>query len=110
MAQASLEADIAICNAGLGTVSAMLLAGTPLLLLPTHQEQFLLASAVVRLGAGILMVDAAQEADLQQWIQRLLAQQSYHAAAAAFREKYRGFNQARQLEQLVARCEQVLRA
>jgi UDP:flavonoid glycosyltransferase YjiC (YdhE family) len=110
MAQASLEADIAICNAGLGTVSAMLLAGTPLFLLPTHQEQFLLASAVVRMGAGILVVDAGQEVDLQQWIMRLIAQQSYHAAAAAFREKYRGFNQARQLEQLVARCEQVLRA
>ena len=110
MAQASREADIAICNAGLGTVSAMLLAGTPMLLFPTHQEQFLLASAVVRLGAGILVMDAGQEPDLQQWITTLIAQPGYAAAAAAFQEKYRGFNQAQQLELLVARCEQLLRA
>lgn len=108
MEQASREADIAICNAGLGTVSAMLLAGTPMLLLPTHQEQFLLASAVVRLGAGILVMDAGQEPDLQKWIMALIAQPGYAAAAAAFQEKYRGFHQARQLDQLVARCEQVL--
>jgi UDP:flavonoid glycosyltransferase YjiC (YdhE family) len=109
MEQVSREADIALCNAGLGTVSAMLLAGTPMLLFPTHQEQFLLASAVVRLGAGILVMDAGQEPDLRKWIMSLIAQPSYVAAAAAFQEKYRGFHQAQQLEQLVARCEQLLR-
>lgn len=110
MAQASHEADIAICNAGLGTVSAMLLAGTPMLLFPTHQEQFLLASAVVRLGAGIMVLHADQEPDLRKWIVTLITQPSYLAAATAFQEKYRGFNQAKQLEQLLGRCEQLLRA
>lgn len=110
MEQASREADIALCNAGLGTVSAMLLAGTPMLLFPTHQEQFLLASAVVHLGAGILVMAPDQEPDLRKWIVTLITHPSYAAGAAAFQAKYRDFNQAQQLEQLVARCEQVLRS
>ena len=110
MGPASQEADIAICNAGFGTISAMLLAGTPMLLLPTHQEQFLLASAVVRLGVGVMVPEPGQQPDFQPLIMDLITQPSYHQAATAFKEKYRDFNQAQQLETLVARCEQLLRA
>lgn len=110
MGQASIDADIAICNAGLGTVSAMLLAGTPVLLLPTHQEQFMLASAVIRLGAGIMAANPGPQPEFQKWIMDLITQQRYHVAAAAFQEKYRAFNQAQQLEQLVARCAQLLQS
>ena len=110
MGQASREADIAICNAGMGTVSAMLLAGTPLLLFPTHQEQFMLASAVVRCGAGMLVTDPGAKPDFPKWIMDLITQQRFHRAAAAFQDKYRDFNQTQQLDNMVARCEQLLRA
>ena len=110
MGQASREADIAICNAGMGTVSAMLLAGTPLLLFPTHQEQFMLASAVVRCGAGMLVTDPGPKPDFPKWIMDLITQQRFHHAAAAFQDKYRDFNQTQQLDNIVARCEQLLRA
>ena len=110
MEQASREADIAICNAGMGTINAMLLAGTPLLLFPTHQEQFMLASAVVRLGAGMLVTDPGPQPDFQKWIMELITQPRFHQAAAAFQEKYRGFNQQQQLDNLVTRCEQLLHA
>jgi len=110
MDQASRDADIAICNAGIGTVSAMLLAGTPMLLVPPNQEQFLLANAVMRLGACIVVPNPGPQPDFQKWIMELILQPRYHEAAAAFQEKYRDFNQAQQLEQLVARCEQVLRS
>ncbi len=110
MGQASQEADIAICNAGFGTVSAQLLAGTPLLLFPTHQEQFMFASAVTRLGAAIMVSNPGPQPAFQEWIMALITQQRYHDAAAAFQEKYRDFNQEKQLEQLVARCEQLLRS
>ena len=110
MGQASREADVAICNAGMGTISAMLLAGTPLLLFPTHQEQFMLASAVVRLGAAMLVADPGPQPDFQKWIMELITQPRFHQAAAAFQEKYRDFNQQQQLDNLVARCEHLLRA
>jgi len=110
MGQASREAHIAICNAGMGTVNAMLLAGTPLLLFPTHQEQFMLASAVVRLGAGMLVTDPGLNPDFQKWIMELVTQQHFHRAAADFQGKYCDFNQTQQLENIVARCEQLLRA
>jgi len=110
MGQASREADIAICNAGMGTISAMLLAGTPLLLFPTHQEQFLLANTVVHLGAAMLVADPGPQPDLKKWIMELITQPRFHQAAAAFQEKYRDFNQTQQLESIVARCEQLLRA
>lgn len=108
MGQASLEADIAICNGGMGTVSAMLLGGTPMLLFPTHQEQFMQASAVIRLGAGMMVTNPGQQPEFQKWIMDLIAQQHYHTAAAAFKDKYRDFNQAQQIEKIVARCEQLL--
>ncbi len=108
MGQASLEADIAICNAGMGTVSAMLLAGTPMLLFPTHQEQFMQASAVIRLGAGMMVTNPGQQPEFQKWIMDLITQQRYHLAAAAFQDKYRDFHQAQQIEKILARCEQLL--
>ena len=69
----------------------------------------MLASAVVRLGAGMLVTDPGPQPDFQKWITELIAQPRFHQAAAAFQEKYRAFNKQQQLDNIVARCEQLLR-
>jgi UDP:flavonoid glycosyltransferase YjiC (YdhE family) len=48
------ECDLTICYAGHGTICVTLLAGKPLLLLPTTVEQYLNGLAVTKIGAGEL--------------------------------------------------------
>jgi UDP:flavonoid glycosyltransferase YjiC (YdhE family) len=43
-----------LCHSGIGTVTQSLLAGTPLLLLPTQAEQFRTATALVKQGLALM--------------------------------------------------------
>ena len=47
------ECELGICHSGGGSGAAILLAGKPLLLLPTQQEQLLSALRIEELGAAI---------------------------------------------------------
>jgi UDP:flavonoid glycosyltransferase YjiC (YdhE family) len=50
--QALAEGDLCVCHAGEATLAQSLLAGVPLLMLPSHTEQFLNARRVAMSGAG----------------------------------------------------------
>lgn len=51
--------DLTLCHAGIGTVTRSLRAGKPLLLLPTHIEQFRTACAAVGQQLALMPVKAA---------------------------------------------------
>jgi len=103
------DCELGICHAGFGTVSAMLLAGIPLLLLPTQLEQLLTAKRVVTLGMGLL-ADAEQKKkpDYRELLKRLLSESGFLDAARAFAAKYAKFNQTAQVNAMAARIEKIL--
>lgn len=81
------KADLVICHSGHGTISAALLGGKPLLLLPLNMEQRMLSARVMQAGAG-LAAPALVPEGVQQKFQRLLAEPAFTEAARAFAERY----------------------
>ena len=105
--RAAYEADVAITYSSLATTTAFLMAGKPLLLLPTHLEQFLLARRVVEMGAA-RVISAEQTAnDLPQLLLDLLSKPAYAENARAFAAKYASFGQSNVIENLVRRVEEL---
>jgi UDP:flavonoid glycosyltransferase YjiC (YdhE family) len=114
--------DLVICHAGPGTMTVALLAGVPLLLLPTQLEQAMGARRVAQLGAAVVVMkgnppakDAkddgkpkAPETDYAALIRDLLTQEKFRKAAGAFAKKYARFSQAGQSRAIATRIEQML--
>jgi UDP:flavonoid glycosyltransferase YjiC (YdhE family) len=103
------EADLIICHAGNGTTCATLLGGRPLLLLPTQLEQYLFSLNIVNYGAGLVVDPESQNHDYLDLINRLLTHPSFTERAQAFAKKYEDFDQPKQLESIVNRCEEIIR-
>jgi len=84
-------ADIAICNAGHGSTTELLLSGVPLLLLPLNGEQNLVANNVERLGAG-LSAPHLHPLGMEHKLDMLLKEPGYRESAQKFSQSYRGTN------------------
>lgn len=108
IAQMVREADLAVTYASLATTTAFLLAGKPLLLLPGHLEQFLVARRVVEMGAGILVNPEQAPGDLRGAFEALIANPSFQENAKAFATKYAAFDQGKVIENLVRRINEIL--
>lgn len=102
------EADLCICHAGDATLAQALLAGVPLLMLPSHTEQFLSARRVALAGAGYNTALLTPESDWRAVVRSILDDPGYRAAARAFATRHQGYTQhemnqamARQLDALL---------
>ncbi len=102
------QADLMVCHGGDATVSAALLAGKPLMVLPMHAEQYGTAQNVDRLGAGLNVAPENYKPDYRRLFKRLLSEASFTRQAQAFAEKYSGFDSVVQIEQIADRCEQLI--
>lgn len=101
------DCDLAIGYAGHAMTAGMLMAGVPLLLLPGHLEQFLLAARVEAMGAGIAVNPESPPPDFVEVIRRMLDAPGYREMACLFAKKYAGFSQDEQQENIVARIEEI---
>ena len=108
MEQMTREADIGITYASLATTTAFLLAGKPLLLLPWHLEQFMLARRVEEMGAGRLVNPEQPPGDLRAVLADLVDNPSWRANAAGFAAKYAAFDQRAVIGNLVRRITGIL--
>jgi len=106
--QMTREADVAITYASLATTTAFLLAGKPLLLLPGHLEQFLVARRVEEMGAGRLVNPEQPPGDLRAILADLIDNPSWRANAQAFAAKYAAFDQQAVIGNLVRRIAEML--
>jgi UDP:flavonoid glycosyltransferase YjiC (YdhE family) len=106
--QMAREADIAITYASLATTTAFLLAGKPLLLLPGHLEQFLIARRVEEMGAGRLVNPEQAPGDLRAVLADLINNPSWRTNAQAFATKYAAFDQKAVIGNLVKRISELL--
>jgi UDP:flavonoid glycosyltransferase YjiC (YdhE family) len=101
------ECDLAIGYAGHGMTAGMLMAGVPLLLLPTQLERFLLAMRVAAMGAGIAVNPETPPPDYVTVIRSMLDAPGYRENARLFAKKYADFDQSGQQENIVARIEEI---
>jgi len=104
------DCDLVIGNAGHALTAGMLMAGVPLLLLPTHLERFLLATRIASLGAGIAVNPEAPPPDFMSIIHSLLTIPEYREKASHFARKYANFSQEEQQDTIVARIEKIAAA
>lgn len=107
LARTGREADAAITYASLSTTTRFLLAGKPLLLLPGHLEQFLLARRVAKMGAGVLVAPDRPAADLPDRLRRVLDDPQLAANARGFARKYAALPQEVVIGNLVRRIEEL---
>lgn len=107
MARMSADCDLAVCHGGAGTTAAMLLAGKPLLLLPTHMEQTMTARRITGLGAASAVpVEAA--AQLPRFLRKTLADPALAAAAQGFARAHAPYDQQATIALAADRCEALL--
>jgi UDP:flavonoid glycosyltransferase YjiC (YdhE family) len=97
------EADAGLTYASHATTAAFLLAGKPVMMLPGHLEQFLLAKRVEELGAGLVQNPGQAPAQLVAKFHRVLNEPGFRNQAAGFADKYANFDQDAVLANIVAR-------
>ena len=107
LAQTAREADAAINAANMSTVTSFLLKGKPVLLLPGHLEQFLLARRVEEMGAGLMGNPEQPPVDLELKLRRILLEPDFTLNAQAFARKYANFPQDTVIAHLVSRIEEI---
>lgn len=107
LAQTASQADAAITYASMSTTTRFLLLGKPLVLLPGHLEQFLLARRVEEMGAGLLVIPEQPPADLALKLRRLLVEADFTLNAQAFARKYANFPQDTVIAHLIRRIEEI---
>lgn len=106
--QMAREADCAITYASLATSTAFLLAGKPLLLLPGHLEQYMLARRIEEMGAGSVVSPDQPAGDLRSRLAALLSEPGWRDNARAFATKYAAFDQQAVAANLVRRVAELL--
>lgn len=107
LAVAANQADAALTYASPAVTIAFLLAGKPVVMLPGHLEQSLLARRVMQLGAG-LAIDPDKPADaLPAMFRKILDDVSFAGNAQAFARKYAAFSQEKLVALMVQRIEEI---
>jgi UDP:flavonoid glycosyltransferase YjiC (YdhE family) len=85
--QAAAGCAAALTNANAGTCAAMLLAGKPLVNVPTQLEQLLFSRATDRLGVSITTHEADASGILQA-VERIMVNKSYAEDAMSFAARH----------------------
>jgi UDP:flavonoid glycosyltransferase YjiC (YdhE family) len=101
------QAQLVACHASHQMTAQSLLAGKPLLMLPTQLEQFLIMRRVVRFGAGLGVDPAVPDADYAKALGDL-AMPGYAAKAKEFAARYAAHDPAAALATMIARVEAAL--
>lgn len=108
LVQMANECHFAITNANHTTTCRFLLAGKPVMMIPLHLEQELVANAVVRLGAGVL-VRPKEPRDAYAQLVPLMNSVTCHAAANELAGRYASVDRDR-MHRMVAAVEGLLAA
>ena len=96
------QADLVVCS-GYNTPAAMLLAGIPVLSIPTQIEQFLLSRRIEEHGLGLTLRpdEAATDAQVAQLAARLLHEPAFRQRARAFAARYQSVSVSSQIAERI---------
>ena len=101
------QCDLVVCHGSHQMTAQALLAGKPVLLLPTQLEQFLITRRVVRAGAGLGVAQGVPQPDFAAAFAEL-AKPAYAARAVEFAARYQAHDRGAALATMVKRCEAAL--
>ena len=104
------ECDLVVCHAGHGTIAVTLLHGKPLLLLPEHNqlEQVLIARNIALQKLGLCIFTRQKVRAYKGAIDKIFSDFEFTEKARAFAYKYKDVNPSQQLEEIAARCEELI--
>jgi len=102
------QADIVVCHGSHQMTAQALLAGKPVLVLPTQLEQFLIMRRLVRFGAGLGIAPEAPNADYASALKALAEKPKYAAKALEFADRYARHERGAALATMIARIEAAL--
>ena len=101
------QAQLVACHGSHQMTAQTLLAGKPLLMLPTQLEQFLIMRRVVRFGAGLGVDPGVPDADYGKALEEVSAPR-YAARAGEFAARYAAHDSGAALATMVQRVESAL--
>lgn len=101
------DCDFAITYGGHGMTSALLMAGIPQLMFPTHLEQYLLTSRVEQLGAGIAVNPEALPSAYGQLLRKMRDDKQFKAKAQAFAADHHDFDCEQTMQKIVLKLEEL---
>jgi UDP:flavonoid glycosyltransferase YjiC (YdhE family) len=96
---------LVISNAGHGLTLQCLLAGKPLMLLPTHWEQSVVADHAVKTGAASVVSPSERHPKFHRRIDDMLQNATYREAAESFAARYEKLSATDALERALVACE-----
>ena len=100
--QATIRADLVVCNGGSMTCQQALLAGRPILGIAGNMDQFMNMTAVVAAGAGLCRrADRLDAHALRTACEALLTDPAYRNAAVALGQRLRGWDAGERLAALL---------
>lgn len=108
MASILPDADLIVCNAGHGTLSAALLAGVPLVLLPLQLEQMILARRLAEQGLCKQITLSCSEQDCQQVLKTAPTDRVMAHNVKQFANAYHGYTPDMQGSEIVQRLLELL--
>lgn len=101
------DMDVAITHGGHGITGATMLAGVPMLMVPTTVEQGMMSSNIEHQGIGIGMKRAGSADEFRTSLTKLLTDKSYRERAGSVAKKYTGHDQERVLARIVNTIERL---
>ena len=104
------QCDLVVCHGSHQMTAQALLAGKPLLLLPSQLEQFMIARRVVRYGAGLGIAPGEADADFAGALTRLTSDPKYADQAQTFSQRYATHDRDAALATMIRRCEAAIAA
>ena len=102
------QAHALVCHGSHQMTAQALLAGKPVLLLPTQLEQFLIMRRLVRFGAGLGIAPEVPNADYASALTALAENAEYASKAREFAERYARHEHGSALATMIARIEAAL--
>jgi UDP:flavonoid glycosyltransferase YjiC (YdhE family) len=105
MAEVVAQCDAALCHSP-ATAAAVLLHARPVVMLPEHVEQTMVALRLA--GQGLAQVPEPEEAQVEAALRHALEAPGPAARAAAFARHYHGYDPAEAMAALADECEALL--
>jgi UDP:flavonoid glycosyltransferase YjiC (YdhE family) len=103
MREALADRPVVICQ-GLHSMAAALAAGCPVLAVPEHLEQTVLANRLTAQGLGLALHPSAGAAAAAAALRRLAEDTTIRAAAARFADRYAGYAPELAVQAVAAEC------
>ena len=107
MDRMAAECDLALCHGGAGTTAALLLAGKPMVLIPSQMEQTMAAHRLAAMGAAMVITpDLAMH--FPKMLARAMVDTKLQDAAQAFARAHENYDQQATIAAAADRCESAL--